>query len=146
MTKPSVERALSRKGMSWVPGGTFLMGSDDFYPEESPVCRVAVDRFWMDEHPVTNAQFRRFVKATGHVTVAERPLDPADYPDADPSLLVPGSLVFRKTRGPVDLGDFHNWWAYVLGASWRHPEGPGTNLGGRERHPVVHIAHEDAEA
>ncbi len=146
MTKPSVERALSRKGMSWVPGGTFLMGSDDFYPEESPVCRVAVDGFWMDEHPVTNAQFRRFVKATGHVTVAERPLDPADYPDADPSLLVPGSLVFRKSRGPVDLSDFHNWWAYVPGASWRYPEGPGSNLGGRERHPVVHIAHEDAEA
>ena len=132
--------------MSWVPGGTFSMGSEAFYPEERPVRRVAVDGFWMDEHPVTNAQFRRFVKATGYVTVAERPLDPADYPDADPSLLVPGSLVFRKTRGPVDLRNVANWWAYVPGADWRHPEGPGSNLGGRERHPVVHVAHEDAEA
>jgi formylglycine-generating enzyme len=134
------------KSMVWVPGGTFLMGSNDFYPEEWPVHRVSVDGFWMDAHPVTNAQFRRFVKASGYVTVAERPLDPADYPEADPTLLVPGSLVFRKTRGPVDLRDVRNWWTYVPGASWRHPEGPGTNLGGRERHPVVHVAHEDAEA
>jgi formylglycine-generating enzyme required for sulfatase activity len=122
------------------------MGSDGFYPEERPVRRVAVDEFWMDEHPVTNAQFRRFVKATGYVTVAERPLDPAQYPDADPSLLVPGSLVFHKTFGPVDLRNVGNWWSYVPGANWRHPEGPGSNLGGRERHPVVHVAHEDAEA
>jgi len=129
-----------------VPGGTFLMGSDDFYPEERPVRRVAVDGFWMDEHPVTNAQFRRFVKATGWVTVAERPLDPEDYPGAEPALLVPGSAVFRKPPGPVDLRDVGNWWAYVPGASWRHPEGPGSDLGGRERHPVVHVAHEDAEA
>jgi sulfatase modifying factor 1 len=146
MRKSFVEQGYSRKGMTWIPGGTFLMGSEAFYPEERPVRRVAVDGFWMDEHPVTNAQFRRFVKATGYVTVAERPLNPADYPDADPSLLVPGSLVFRKTRGPVDLRNVANWWAYVPGASWRHPEGPGSNLGGRERHPVVHVAHEDAEA
>ena len=79
------------------------MGSDDFYPEERPVHEVTVDGFWMDDHQVTVAEFRRFVKATGHVTVAERPLDPADYPDADPELLVPGSLVFRPTSGPVDL-------------------------------------------
>lgn len=144
--KSYVERVPSRKAMSWVPGGTYSMGSDDFYPEERPVRRVAVDGFWMDEHPITNAQFRRFVKATGHVTVAERPLDPAAYPDADPALLVPGSLVFRKARGPVDLRDVGNWWDYVPGACWRHPEGPGSNMGGRERHPVVHIAHEDAEA
>jgi len=129
-----------------VPGGTFLMGSDDFYPEERPVHRVSIDGFWMDEHPVTNAQFRRFVKATGYVTVAERPLDPVNYPGADPSLLVPGSLVFRKTSGPVNLRDFRNWWTYTPGASWRRPEGPGSNLGGRERHPVVHVAYEDAEA
>ncbi len=146
MRKSFVEQGSSRKGMTWIPGGTFLMGSEAFYPEERPVRRVAVDGFWMDEHPVTNAQFRRFVKATRYVTVAERPLNPADYPDADPSLLVPGSLVFQKTRGPVDLRNVANWWAYVPGASWRHPEGPGTNLGGRERHPVVHVAHEDAEA
>ena len=82
--------------MVWVPGGEFSMGSDDFYPEERPAHRVAVDGFWMDEHPVTAGAFRRFVRASGHTTVAERPLDPADYPDADPALLVPGSLVFRR--------------------------------------------------
>ena len=134
------------KGMVRVPGGAFLMGSNNFYPEERPVRRVSVDGFWMDEHPVTNAQFRRFVKATGYVTLAERPLDPAHYPEADPALLVPGSVVFRKPPGPVDLRDVGNWWAYVPGASWRRPEGPGSNLGGRDRHPVVHVAHEDAEA
>jgi sulfatase modifying factor 1 len=134
------------KNMVWVPGGEFQMGSNDFYPEEGPVRRVAVDGFWMDEHPVTVAEFRRFVKATGHVTVAERPLDPEEYPDADPDLLVPGSLVFHMTRGPVNLGDHRNWWSYVPGASWRHPEGPGSSLGGRDRHPVTHVAAEDAEA
>jgi len=132
--------------MAWVPPGQFRMGSQDFYPEEAPVRLVEVDGFWMDEHPVTNAQFRRFVKAAGHVTLAERPPDAADYPDADPDLLVPGSLVFRMTRGPVDLSDYRSWWAYVPGASWRHPEGPGSDLGGRERHPVVHVAWEDAAA
>ena len=85
------------------------MGSDDFYPEERPVDRVGVDGFWIDEHPVTVAEFDRFVGETGYVTVAERPLDPAQYPDADLDLLVPGSLVFRKTTGPVDLGDLRNW-------------------------------------
>src|SRR4051812_48136382 len=87
------------KHMVWVPGGTFLMGSEDFYPEERPVHRVRVDGFWMDEHPVTNAAFRRFVKATGYRTVAERAPDPAAYPEADPRLLVPGSLVFRRPPG-----------------------------------------------
>jgi formylglycine-generating enzyme required for sulfatase activity len=96
------------KNMVRVPGGTLLMGSNDFYSEERPVHRVAVDGFWMDEHPVTNAEFRRFVKDSGYVTVAERPLDPASYPEADPSLPVPGSLVFRKTSGPVDLRNVHN--------------------------------------
>jgi sulfatase modifying factor 1 len=134
------------KNMVQVPGGTFLMGSNDFYSEERPVHRVAVDGFSMDDHPVTNAEFRRFVKDTGYATVAERPLDPANYPEAYPSLLVPGSLVFRKTRGPVDLRDVRNWWAYTPSADWRHPEGPDSNLGGRERHPVVHVAYEDAEA
>jgi sulfatase modifying factor 1 len=117
------------KDMVWVPGGRFLMGSEDFYPEERPVHRVAVDGFWMDAHPVTNAEFRRFVKATGHVTMAERQPDAADYPDADPDLLVPGSLVFRPTSGPVDLRDWRTWWAWVRGASWRHPEGPASTSG-----------------
>ena len=134
------------KNMAWVPGGQFRMGSEDFYPEERPVHTAEVDGFWMDEHPVTVAGFRRFVKETGYITVAERPLDPADYPDADPTLLVPGSLVFRKTRGPVDLNDYHNWWEYRPGARWTHPEGPGSNVGGRERHPITHVAYEDAEA
>jgi formylglycine-generating enzyme len=130
----------------WIPGGSFLMGSEDFYPEERPVHPVAVDGFWMDEHPVTVAAFRRFVKATGHVTVAERPLDPADYPGADPAGLVPGALVFRMTSGPVDLEEWRRWWSYVPGASWRHPQGAGSTLNGHERHPVTQIAHEDARA
>jgi len=141
---PTSQRRLGN--MTWIPGGTFRMGSADFYPEERPVHRVGVDGFWMDTRPVTVAEFRRFVKATGYVTVAQRPLDPADYPDADPALLVPGSLVFQPTDGPVDLRDYRNWWAYVPGADWRHPGGPGSDLRGRERHPVTHVAYEDAEA
>jgi formylglycine-generating enzyme len=132
--------------MAWVPEGTFAMGSEDFYPEERPVHRVSVDGFWMDEHPVTVAEFRRFVKATGHVTEAERAPDPADFPDADPELLVPGSLVFAPPPGPVPLDDFRNWWAWVPGADWRHPDGPGSTLDGRDRHPVTHVAAADAEA
>jgi formylglycine-generating enzyme len=134
------------KDMAWIPGGSFLMGSEDHYPEERPVHEVSVDGFWIDEHQVTVAEFRRFVKATGYVTLAERPLDPADYPDAAPDLLVPGSLVFQRTRGPVPLDDYRNWWAYVPGADWRHPEGPGSTLAGRDRHPVTHVAFEDVEA
>jgi formylglycine-generating enzyme required for sulfatase activity len=134
------------KDMVPIPAGTFLMGSDEFYPEERPVHPVAVDGFWMDEHPVTVADFRRFVKDTGYVTVAERPLDPADYPDADPAVLVPGSLVFHQTPGPVRLDDYRQWWRYVPGTSWRHPEGPDSTIVGRDRHPVTHVAFEDAEA
>src|SRR3954454_7054255 len=95
----------TRKHMVHVPGGTFAMGSDAFYPEEQPVHPVVLDGFWIDEHPVTNAEFRRYLKATGYVTLAERPLDPAAYPDADPELLVPGSLVFTPPGGPVPLDD-----------------------------------------
>jgi formylglycine-generating enzyme required for sulfatase activity len=122
------------------------MGSEEFYPEERPVREVSLDGFWIDVHPVTVADFRRFVKATGHVTVAERSPERAEYPDADPRLLVPGSLVFRPTRGPVDLRDFRNWWAYVPSACWRTPEGPGSDVYTRARHPVVHVAYEDAAA
>jgi formylglycine-generating enzyme len=132
--------------MARIPGGEFLMGSPDFYPEEQPVRPVQVDAFWMDEHPVTVAEFRRFVKATGHVTWAEIPPDPAQYPDALPELLVAGSLVFTGSTGPVDLTDYRNWWSWVPGADWRHPEGPGSTLHGRELHPVTHIAHSDAAA
>jgi formylglycine-generating enzyme required for sulfatase activity len=132
--------------MVWIPGGTFAMGDDRFYPEERPVRQVSVDGFWMDTHPVTAAEFRRFVRETGYVTVAERPLDGADYPDADPELLVPGSLVFRKTAGPVDLRNVTQWWEYLPGACWRRPQGPGSTINGRDRHPVVHVAFEDAAA
>jgi sulfatase modifying factor 1 len=134
------------KGMTWIPGGTFAMGAEHFYPEERPVRRVSVDGFWIDRAPVTVAQFRRFVTATRHVTVAERPLDPIAYPDADPAALVPGSLVFHKTPGPVDLRDVHSWWRYVPGACWHRPEGPGSSGAGRHRHPVTHVAYEDAAA
>ncbi len=132
--------------MAWIPGGTFRMGSEAFYPEERPVHDVTVSGFWMDDHQVTVVEFRRFVKATGHVTLAERPLDAADYPDADPDLLVPGSLVFRATRGPVNLDDYRNWWHWVPGAQWRYPEGPGSDLAGRDRHPVTHVGYDDAVA
>lgn len=131
-------------GMVWVPGGTFLMGSEEFYPEERPVRRSSVRGFWMDARPVTTGQFGRFVRATGYVTVAERPLDPALYPGAQPDLLVPGSAVFVPTAGPVDLDDNRNWWAYLPGASWRHPSGPGSTIDGLDHHPVVHVAFEDA--
>jgi formylglycine-generating enzyme len=132
--------------MVWVPGGTFAMGSEDFYPEERPVHRVTVGGFWMDSHPVTAAQFRRFVRETEHVTVAERELDPADYPGADRDLLVPGSLVFRKSVGPVPLDDYRNWWEWLPGAHWKRPAGKGSTINGRDRHPVVHVAYEDVEA
>ena len=122
------------------------MGSEDFYPEEGPVHRVSVDGFWMDEHPVTVAEFRRFVKDTGHVTVCEVAPDADEYPDALPELLVPGSLVFQRTAGPVDLRNVHNWWAYLPGAQWRHPEGPDSTVHGRELHPVTHVAYADATA
>jgi formylglycine-generating enzyme required for sulfatase activity len=130
--------------MTWVPGGTFAMGAEEFYPEEAPVHRVTIDGFWMDRHLVTVREFRRFVAETDYVTVAERPLDPDAYPDVD--LLVPGSLVFRAPDGPVDLRNWANWWEYVPGADWLHPEGPQSGIGGRQRHPVLHVAPEDAEA
>ena len=135
-----------KDGMSWIPSGSFLMGSEDFYPEERPVRRVETDGFWIDERPVTVAEFRRFVKATGYMTVAERPLDPAQYPDADPDALVPGALVFRRAAGPVDLRDYRLWWAYVPGAAWQRPEGPGSDTYTRGRHPVTQVAFEDAQA
>jgi len=135
-----------QKNMVRIEGGAFAMGCEAFYPEEAPVHTVAVDSFWIDEHPVTVAEFRRFVKATGHVTFAEIAPTTEDYPQADPDLLVAGSLVFRRTAGPVDLRDYSNWWRWTPGATWRHPEGPGSTVHGRERHPVTHVAHADARA
>jgi formylglycine-generating enzyme len=134
------------KGMVWVPGGMFAMGSADFYPEERPVHRVVVDGFWMDDHPVTVAEWRRFVKATGRLSEAERAPNAEDYPGADPAELVPGSLVFTPPEGPVPMDDVRRWWSWTPGAQWRHPEGPGSTLQGRDRHPVTHVTFADAEA
>jgi formylglycine-generating enzyme required for sulfatase activity len=132
--------------MVWVPDGTFLMGSDKFYPEERPVRPETVEGFWLDRYPVTNADFTKFIAATGYATLCERAPNPADYPDADPALLVPGSAVFLKPDGPVSLRDSRAWWAYVPGADWRHPQGPESTIEGRDNHPVVHIAYDDARA
>src|SRR5262245_40699763 len=132
--------------MVQVQGGSFQMGSDRYYPEEKPVRQVSVDGFYIDKYTVTNEDYQKFVNATGYVTVAERPLNPADYPGAKPELLVPGALVFQKSSGPVDLSSYFNWWAWVPGASWKHPKGPESSLYKREKHPVVHIAFEDADA
>jgi formylglycine-generating enzyme required for sulfatase activity len=137
---------MNPKNMVWVSGGAFLMGSNDFYPEEMPVHRARIGGFWMDEHPVTVAEFRRFIKATGHITVAEMTPDPADFPAAEPGQLVPGSLVFTPPDRPVPLDDFRHWWSWVPGAQWRHPEGPGSTLHGLEQHPVTHVAYPDALA
>ena len=132
--------------MVWIPGGEFGMGSDRHYPEERPVHRVSVDGFWIDRTPVTNDEFARFVEATGYVTFAELPPNPADYPGALPEMLYAGSLVFVQPSGPVDRRDISNWWQYLAGADWRHPQGASSSLVGLERHPVVHIAYQDAEA
>lgn len=142
---PSFRAGSAPKGMVWIPGGSFTMGSDDHYPEEAPAHRAAVGGFWMDRHPVTNAEFRRFVAATGYLTIAERPPPPGDFPGAPQENLVPGSVVFRPPPGRVDLRH-PSWWDYLPGAHWRCPEGPGSTLAGRDRHPVVHIAYEDAVA
>lgn len=129
-----------------IPGGEFLMGSERHYPEERPVRKVRVRSFRMDPYPVTNRRFAGFVEATGYVTLAERPPDPAVYAGARPEDMVPGALVFRMTRGPVNLADFRNWWSWIPGADWRHPLGPGSSLDGLWDHPVVQVAYPDAAA
>jgi formylglycine-generating enzyme len=137
---------IDRSDMVAMPGGTFRMGSDVHYPEESPAHAVTVEAFSIDRSQVTNGDFDEFVSATGYVTVAERPLDPAAFPGAPPENLMPGSMVFTMTPGPVDLRHLNQWWRWVPGASWRHPEGPGSSLDDFADHPVVHVAYEDAEA
>jgi formylglycine-generating enzyme required for sulfatase activity len=129
-----------------LPGGVFRMGSDAHYPEERPARQVRIGPFRIDRHPVTNREFAAFVAATGHVTSAETPADPADYPGADPALLVPSSVVFVPTDGPVPLNNHLQWWQYVAGADWRHPLGPGSSIDGLDDHPVVHVNHADAAA
>jgi len=132
--------------MVFIPGGEFTMGSDEHHAEEKPAHRVKLDGFWIDTSPVTNAQFRRFVRDTGHVTFAEIAPDPKDYPGALPHMLRAGSLVFVKSKGPVDLKNWSNWWTFGFGADWRHPYGPGSSNKGLDDHPVVHISYRDAEA
>jgi formylglycine-generating enzyme len=135
-----------RPGMVWIPGRTYQMGSAKHYPEERPVHRVSVDGFWIDRFPVTNGVYARFVEATGHITVAEILPDAAQYPGALPEMLFAGSLVFIQPGGPVDRRDMRNWWHFLKGADWRHPQGPDSSIDGRLRHPVVHVAYGDAEA
>ena len=133
-------------GMVWVPGATFTMGSDHHYPEEAPAHAVTVGGFWIDPRPVTNREFGRFARKTGHITVAERAPDPADYPGARPELLVPFSAVFVAPPHRVSLADPHNWWIAVPGANWRQPQGPGSSIRSKPDHPVVHLAWADAVA
>jgi sulfatase modifying factor 1 len=137
---------VSSEGMAWIAGGTFRMGSDRHYPEEAPARDMRVDGFHIDPRAVTNRQFGAFIAATRYRTVAERALNPTDYPGASADMLKPGALVFRKARGPVDLRDLRNWWAWKPGACWRHPEGRGSSVAARLDHPVVQVAFEDAAA
>jgi formylglycine-generating enzyme len=134
------------EGMVWVPGGEFWMGTDDGPPDQQPRHRVYVDGFWMDRTEVTNAAFEKFVASTGYATISERKPDPKLYPDAPPDKLVPGSAVFVAPASDIPLDNPLGWWKYVPGACWKHPEGPGSSIKGRENHPVVHIAWADAQA
>src|ERR1700748_2989419 len=129
-----------------IPGGKFRMGSDHHYAEEAPAHHVAVDGFWIDRTPVTNRQFKAFVNATGHVTTAQVPPDPKDYPGALPEMIYAGSLVFAPLPGITDLGDWSQWWTFMKGANWRRPYGPKSNIKGLDDHPVVHVAYSDALA
>jgi sulfatase modifying factor 1 len=139
-------RSVLRNNMIWIPGGRFLMGSDQFYPEEKPVHEVRVDGFYIDRCTVTNAEFREFIEQTRYTTVAQRPLNPVDFPGLAGELLAPGSMVFHKTDRAVNLSHYAHWWRWVPGACWDHPRGPGSNIKALEDHPVVHVAFEDAEA
>ena len=128
------------------PGRHVPHGIGKHYPEEAPVHRVTVDGFWIDRTPVTNRQFKEFVRATGHVTFAEIPPDPKNYPGALPHMLYAGSLVFTPPRHPVDLSDWGQWWGFLKGADWRHPYGPKSNINALDNHPVVHVSYSDALA
>jgi formylglycine-generating enzyme len=135
------------EGMVWIPPGRFAMGSDHKpFIDARPIHTVELDGFFMDQTPVTNEQFARFVRETGFVTVAERKPDPKNFPGVPPEAVVPGSLVFRFPSGPVRPEEVSRWWHYVPGACWKAPEGPGSGLAGRERHPVVHVCCDDAAA
>lgn len=133
--------------MTWIPGGTFAMGTaDPAFPDAGPVHEVTLSGFWMDAHEVTNAAFAKFVQATGYVTVAERPLDPGDFPGVPADKLVPGSGVFVPPARPVPLDNPLQWWQYAPGASWRRPQGQGSAVKAQPNDPVVHVSYEDALA
>ena len=138
--------AIPERDMVQIDAGILLMGSGDFYPDERPVHERVVAAFRIDRYEVTNEDYALFVDDTSYVTVAERDLDPVAFPGADPADLVPGSMVFTPTSGPVDLGDWRNWWRWQPGAHWRRPFGPDSSIDDRLRHPVVHVAYEDAVA
>ncbi len=132
-------------GMVWIPGGRFWMGTDHM-EDAQPVHQVEVKAFWIDRNDVTNEEFARLVKATGYVTIAERPLDPKEFPNLAPEDLAPGSVVFTPPAGPVSLANPFAWWRFVRGANWRHPDGPNSDLRGKQKYPVVQIAWPDALA
>jgi sulfatase modifying factor 1 len=144
------------EGMAWIPGGEFSMGAQDSMDmndvgmqatvDSRPIHRVYVDGFLMDKTDVTNAEFARFVKATGYVTIAERKPRAEDFPGAPPENLVAGSVVFAAPDRPVSLDNHYQWWTYVHGANWRHPQGPQSNIKGKDDYPVVQIAYPDAMA
>lgn len=156
VTQPAAPPEDGPEGMVWIPGGEFVMGSDDADATEAegPLHQVKVDGFWMDETEVTNAQFREFVEATGYITIAERPIDweemkkqlPPGTPKPPDDVLVPGSLVFSPPDHAVALHDYSQWWQWMPEADWQHPKGPGSSIEGKDNHPVVHIAYEDAVA
>ncbi|MBK3745716.1 formylglycine-generating enzyme family protein [Paraburkholderia aspalathi] len=145
LRKGSLGSDSAHPGMVWIPGGEFLMGSDHHYPEEAPAHRVQANGFWMDSFTVTNRDFARFIEETGHVTLAEKPANPDDYPGALPEMLMPSSTMFKKPAGPVDMRNHYNWWVYVRGANWRHPRGPASSIKKLMDHPVVHVALSDVE-
>src|SRR6202453_1137301 len=143
---PQTEKDSPSGNMVWISGGVFRMGSDHHYPEEAPSHRVSVDGFWLDRTPVTNRQFKQFVKATGHRTFAEIAPCPEDYPGALPDMLYAASLLFVRPQSPFALRDWSQWWTFMKGADWRHPYGPKSNINTSDDHPVVHVAYADAEA
>jgi len=155
-TSGKAPQIVERDGMMWIPGGQFLMGSDHKLAQdnERPAHRVGVDGFWMDRHHVTNAEFRKFVEATGYVTTAEKKPDwetmkeqvRPGTPKPPESVLMPGAMVFVGTDRPVQLSDWSQWWRYVPGADWKHPQGPGSSIEGKDDHPVVQVSYEDAQA
>jgi len=143
--KQAVGNAATDKEMVFIKGGSFKMGSNDF-PDAQPLHTVTVNSFWMDEHEVTNAAFAAFVKATGYQTVAERKLNPADFPGVAPDKLVPGSAVFTPPAQKVSLDDPLQWWQYTPGANWKHPQGPASGITNKPNDPVVQVCYEDATA